>query len=174
MQNNMTHGLLFKQVLWLTVLLTGLSLAVDSAWGQRAGRWSSRSFKSASTTSVSGTVRRRSSTAVNRTTTVRRNTAVNVNRNTNVNVRGGYSYYDDRYDNDVGVFVAGAVVGGITGAAIANASQPTVVVGSYVNTLPRGCTTIITNDMTYHRCGTVYYRAYYDGPTVVYRVVPSP
>lgn len=49
-----------------------------------------------------------------------------------------------------------------------------VAVGTRVATLPSGCTTVVTDDVTYHHCGGVYYRPYYEGTTVVYVVVDAP
>lgn len=48
-----------------------------------------------------------------------------------------------------------------------------VAVGTRVNTLPRGCTKVIKRGVTYHHCGGVHYRPYYQGNTVVY-VVEEP
>ena len=48
-----------------------------------------------------------------------------------------------------------------------------IAVGTRVTVLPAGCTTVITRGVTYHYCGDVYYRPYYEGNTVVY-VVEEP
>ena len=48
-----------------------------------------------------------------------------------------------------------------------------VTVGRRVNTLPSGCTKVIKRGVTYHHCGGVHYRPYYQGNTVVY-VVEEP
>ncbi len=45
-----------------------------------------------------------------------------------------------------------------------------IAVGTRVATLPHGCTTVVT----YHHCGAVYYRPYYQGTTLVYVVVDAP
>jgi hypothetical protein len=37
-----------------------------------------------------------------------------------------------------------------------------------ITTLPAGCTTVRRRGAVYHRCGSVYYRPYYEGTTVVY------
>lgn len=37
-----------------------------------------------------------------------------------------------------------------------------------------GVETVITNNISYRRCGSAYYRPYYQGSTVVYKVVNSP
>ncbi|MFP2924353.1 hypothetical protein ACLESO_03875 [Pyxidicoccus sp. 3LG] len=38
----------------------------------------------------------------------------------------------------------------------------------YVNTLPGGCVAAVTGGITYQRCGSVMYRPYYQGSTLVY------
>ncbi len=43
-----------------------------------------------------------------------------------------------------------------------------------VTVLPAGCTTVVTRGVTYHRCGTVYYRPYYEGNALVYEEVDAP
>lgn len=105
-------------------------------------------------------------------------TARPARRHTNVDVdvrgRGGY-----RRDVDVDVDRRGRHrsvdvdvdvrrrphVGGIARA---------IAVGTRVATLPRGCTTVVTYGVTYHHCGAVYYRPYYEGTTLVYVVVDAP
>ena len=49
-----------------------------------------------------------------------------------------------------------------------------VAIGTRVATLPRGCTTVVTDDVTYHHCDGVYYRPSYEGTKVVYVVVDAP
>ena len=46
--------------------------------------------------------------------------------------------------------------------------------GTWVATLPRSCTTVVTHGVTYHYCGGVYYRPSYRGTTLVYVVVDAP
>ena len=48
-----------------------------------------------------------------------------------------------------------------------------VAVGTRVNSLPSGCTTVVKRGVNYHYCGGVHYRPYYQGNTVVY-VVEEP
>jgi hypothetical protein len=48
-----------------------------------------------------------------------------------------------------------------------------IAVGTRVTVIPTGCTTVITRDVTYHHCGGVYYRPYYEGTTIIY-VVEEP
>lgn len=45
-----------------------------------------------------------------------------------------------------------------------------IAVGTRVTVLPAGCTTVITHNVTYHHCGGVHYRPYYEGDTVIYIV----
>ena len=136
---------------------------------------------SASASRTTGTSRNLNATQnVNANRNVNVNKDVNVNRNVNINRDVDvHRHYGGDYHNDwdnAGAFVAGAVVGGITGAAIASASQPDTVVvtaGTVVTTLPSGCTTAIINGISYHQCGGVYYRPQYSGTSVVY-VVATP
>ena len=136
---------------------------------------------SASASRTTGTSRNLNATQnVNANRNVNVNKDVNVNRNVNINRDVDvHRHYGGDYHNDwdnAGAFVAGAVVGGITGAAIASASQPNTVVvtaGTVVTTLPSGCTTAIINGISYHQCGGVYYRPQYSGGSVVY-VVTTP
>jgi hypothetical protein len=144
------------------------------------------SVRASRTTSVSASRSTGGSRNLNATQNVNANRNVNVNKdvnvNRNVNVNRDvdvHHHYGGDYHNDwdnAGAFVAGAVVGGITGAAIASASQPNTVVvtpGTIVTTLPSGCTTAIINGISYHQCGGVYYRPQYSGTSVVY-VVATP
>lgn len=49
-----------------------------------------------------------------------------------------------------------------------------IAIGTRIATLPRGCTTVYRYGVTYHHCGDVYYRPYYEGTQVVYVVVEAP
>lgn len=49
-----------------------------------------------------------------------------------------------------------------------------IAIGTRVARLPSGCTTVLTYGVTYHHCGGVYYRPYYQGTTVVYVVTDTP
>jgi hypothetical protein len=49
-----------------------------------------------------------------------------------------------------------------------------VALGTRAYALPGGCTTVVVGGATYHRCGGVYYRPYYEGSQVVYVVVDEP
>jgi len=49
-----------------------------------------------------------------------------------------------------------------------------VAVGTMIATLPRSCTTVVTNNVTYHDCNGAWYRPRYSGTKVVYVVVDAP
>lgn len=122
---------------------------------------------------------------VNRNVNVNQN--VNVNRNVNVNTSyrggcyhcGGYYYHDS--DWNWGSFAAGAATAAVTKAAVTAATRPstTVVatapaVGTVVTTLPGQCATEGAGGAVVYNCNKVYYRPYYQGSTLVYRVVTYP
>ncbi|HSR73287.1 MAG TPA: hypothetical protein VLL31_00460 [Sulfurovum sp.] len=96
---------------------------------------------------------------VDRNVNVNRN--VNINRNVNVNNRyyggygHGYGYYDGRA---IFAFTTGLVIGSMVAAS----------------TMPATCTTVIVNGISYRRCGSSYYQPFYQGDTLVYKVVASP
>jgi hypothetical protein len=58
--------------------------------------------------------------------------------------------------------------------AAAAAVGTAIAVGAIVSTLPPNCTTIVADGVTYRNCGGTYYVPSYDGPNVVYEVVPPP
>ena len=61
-----------------------------------------------------------------------------------------------------------------TAAVVGTAATATAIaVGTRVHTLPAGCATVLKGSVTYHHCGGVYYRPYYEGNTLVY-VVENP
>jgi len=85
------------------------------------------------------------------------NRDVNVNRNIDVNHRyyGGYGYYGGR---PILAFTTGMVIGSIVAAS----------------TMPATCTTVVANGISYRQCGSSYYQPFYQGDTLVYKVVASP
>ena len=97
-----------------------------------------------------------------------RNTNVNVNSNRNVNVdvdvhhHGGYyggcCYHDDYHPAAV-----------ITGAIVTAA-----VIGSIVNSVPSGCSTVIVNGFAYQQCGNTWYQPQISGSSTTYIVVNAP
>ena len=57
------------------------------------------------------------------------------------------------------------------GAAIATTAA---VMGSYYNSLPAGCVTVVRIGINYSRCGSTWYQPIYSGATVRYQVVSEP
>jgi hypothetical protein len=51
-----------------------------------------------------------------------------------------------------------------------------MAIGSVISaaTMPSTCTTIVVGGISYRRCGNSYYQPFYEGDTLVYKVVPSP
>jgi hypothetical protein len=49
-----------------------------------------------------------------------------------------------------------------------------MAIGTVVATLPGGCTSLRTGGVEYRRCGEDYYRAAFQGDSLVYVVVPRP
>lgn len=86
-----------------------------------------------------------------------KNTNVNVNVNNNRHHGGGHrhGYYRGR---PLAVFTTGLIIGTMVAAS----------------TMPTTCTTTIVNGIHYRRCSNSYYQPFYEGDTLVYRVVASP
>jgi len=72
-----------------------------------------------------------------------------------------------------------------TAAAAASAPKPAappaappavsaVPIGTAVQTLPAGCTSVVVNGVSYSDCGGVFYRAAFQGNNLVYVVVEKP
>jgi hypothetical protein len=114
---------------------------------------------------------------VNRNTNVNGNVNVNRSVNVNANYHGGcYNCYDHDSGWNWGSFAAGAATGAATTAAVGAATRPpaTVAVGTVVPALPGGCATVQSGGAVIYHCSNVYYRPYYQGTTLVYRVVTYP
>jgi hypothetical protein len=113
--------------------------------------------------------------SVNRDTNINRNTNVNQNRNVNVN-------RDVDIDVDVDRHYHGGYYGGgccyhpvATAAAVtATAVVTAAVVGSMTNTLPSGCTTVISGGVAFQRCGSTWYQPQFSGGNTTYVVVNAP
>ena len=56
----------------------------------------------------------------------------------------------------------------------ATAAATTAALGSTVYALPDACTTVISGDLTYFRCGSTWYQPQYMGSGVAYVVVAPP
>ncbi|MFM1987275.1 MAG: hypothetical protein RJA99_232 [Pseudomonadota bacterium] len=54
------------------------------------------------------------------------------------------------------------------------AAGAVVAVGTVVAALPAGCTSLLTGGVEYKRCGDDYYRAAFQGDTLVYVAVSRP
>ena len=113
-----------------------------------------------------GGARRSSNRSRNTNRNRNRNTNVNrnVNRNVNVNHRGGYygryprGHYGYYRGSPLMVFTTGLVIGSVIAAS----------------TMPTTCTTVVSRGVSYRRCGSSYYQPFYEGDTMVYKVVNSP
>lgn len=92
-----------------------------------------------------------------------RNTNINIDND--INIDGGYNGRHDYGYPGYHPVAAGAVIG-------AMAVTTAALVGSYYYALPpSGCTVVVTNGISYQRCGSVYYQQTWQGDTVVYVVV---
>jgi len=85
------------------------------------------------------------------------NTNVNVNKNVNVNVNTNRRYGNYR-GRPLVAFSTALVVGTMVAAA----------------TMPTSCTIIVLNGISYKKCENSYYQPFYEGDTLVYKVVASP
>ena len=54
------------------------------------------------------------------------------------------------------------------------ATSPTVPVGTVVQALPAGCTTVAVSGVNYSDCGGVFYKTAFQGNNLVYVVVDKP
>jgi len=78
--------------------------------------------------------------------------------------------YYDRWDDNDGEFLAGAIVGGaVVGTAVA-ASTPT----TYVTILPCTTTAVVVNGVSYYNCSSAWYQRGYAGSQVTYVTVAAP
>ena len=100
----------------------------------------------------------------NRSVNKNRNTNRNVNKNVNVNVNhnsryyGGHGRYGHYHGHPILAFTTVLAIGSIISAA----------------TMPKTCTSVIVNGLDYRRCDNSYYQPFYEGDTLVYKVVESP
>jgi len=122
----------------------------------------------------------RGSVNANHNVNANRNTNVNANRNVNVNANRNVNVNVDR-----DVHVHGGYYGGgccynsynpiATAAAVtATAMVTAAVVGSIVNTVPSGCSTVIVNGFAYQQCGSTWYQPQISGSSTTYIVVNAP
>ena len=99
---------------------------------------------------------------VNRNTNKNRN----VNKNVNVNVNNNRRYYGGHKRGHYGYYRGAPLMAFTTG----------LVIGSVIaaSTMPSTCTTVVANGISYRRCDNSYYQPFYEGDTLVYKVVASP
>ena len=159
---------LFMLILSIAIVFAFMPQQADARNGNRAGGKAHSSVNRGHNKNVN----RNRNTNVNRNKNVNRNTNVNRNRNVNVNrnrsrnvnVDIDVNHRHGRHYHPIGTAVA-------VGAAVAITAA---VVGSIVNTLPSGCTTVIQNGISYSQCGNVWYEPQYAGNNVTYVVVNTP
>jgi len=99
--------------------------------------------------------------AVNNNRNVNRNVNKNVNKNVNVNVNRNSRYYGGHghyHGHPILAFTTVLAIGSIISAA----------------TMPKTCTSVVVNSIDYRRCDNSYYQPFYEGDTLVYKVVESP
>ncbi len=134
----------------------GTMIALGAALPAEAGK----RVRSSSRTNVNKNknVNRNSNKNVN--VNSNRNVNKNVNVNVNVDHRGGY-HGGCCYDPHPVARVAGVVA-------------TAVIIGSIVNTLPTGCSTVIVNGFAYQQCGSTWYQPQIAGSTTTYVVVNHP
>ena len=117
-------------------------------------------------------------TNVNRNVNVNQN--VNVNRNVNSYHGGCYNcgWHDSGWN--WGAFAAGAATTAVVSAAARSAAQPAAVVvaapvvGTVVPALPATCATVGAGTTLLYNCSNIYYQPFYQGTTLVFRVVTHP
>lgn len=100
---------------------------------------------------------------VNRNSNRNVNRNTNVNRNVNVNVNHNSRYYGGRH---YGYYRGSPLLAFSTG----------LVIGSVIaaSTMPTTCVTTYVNGISYRQCGSSYYQPFYEGDTLVYKVVTTP
>ena len=81
--------------------------------------------------------------------------------------RGGVGYYGGSVRHSSRTVHRG----GYVAPAHRSVHRTSVRVGHVVPVLPRGCATVRVHGVTHYKYGGVYYRPYYQGTTVVYKVV---
>jgi hypothetical protein len=109
---------------------------------------------------------------------------------------GGYHPYHPYY-RPAGCYGCGAAVGAVAGlavgAAVADASRPTVVVqqpvvvqpapyvvqggmplGTQIAALPGGARSMVVNGVNFYQYGSTWYKPYFGSSGVYYEVVPAP
>ncbi|WP_415407942.1 hypothetical protein ACLHDG_05255 [Sulfurovum sp. CS9] len=102
----------------------------------------------------------------NRNVNKNKNVNRNVNKNVNVNVNNNRRYYGGHSRGYYGYYRGAPLMAFTTG----------LIIGSVIaaSTMPTTCTTVVANGISYRRCDNSYYQPFYEGDTLVYKVVNSP
>jgi UDP-3-O-[3-hydroxymyristoyl] glucosamine N-acyltransferase len=148
----------------IALTLAVLCATPTVSWAARSGGGSASGSVNRNVntnTNVNRNVNVNNNVNVNRNVNV--NTNVNVNRNVNVNTNVNVNHYG--YGGGGCCYYAHPAY---TAAAIVATA---VVVGSIVNSLPAGCTTIYRNGFAYQQCGSTYYQPQFSGSSTTYIVV---
>ena len=100
---------------------------------------------------------------------VNKNVNVNTHRNVDVDVHHHGGYYGGGccyHDNYHPIATAAAVT--------ATAMVTSAIIGSIVNTVPSGCSTVVVNGFAYQQCGSTWYQPQIAGSSTTYIVVNPP
>ena len=106
---------------------------------------------------------------VNVNRNVNKNVNVNTHRNVDVDVHHHGGYYGGGccyHDNYHPLATAAAVT--------ATAMVTSAIIGSIVNTVPSGCSTVVVNGFAYQQCGSTWYQPQIAGSSTTYIVVNPP
>lgn len=106
---------------------------------------------------------------VNVNRNVNKNVNVNTHRNVDVDVHHHGGYYGGGccyHDNYHPIATAAAVT--------ATAMVTSAIIGSIVNTVPSGCSTVVVNGFAYQQCGSTWYQPQIAGSSTTYVVVNPP
>jgi hypothetical protein len=123
----------------------------------------------------------RNTTRANVNRNVNHNRNANVNRsrniNRNVNMNRDYSVHRDidvDVDHHYGGYYGGYHPVATAAAVTAAATVTAAVVGSIMYSLPRSCSAVVVNGLTYQNCSGTWYQPQYAGSQVTYVVVNTP
>ena len=141
-----------------------LHVALAVALVATAGSAQAKNVRSHSRSNVNAS--RNTNVHANRNVNVNSNRNVNVNVDRDVHVHGGYYGGGCCYSSYHPVATAAAVT--------ATAMVTAAVVGSIVNTVPAGCSTVVVNGFAYQQCGSTWYQPQISGSSTTYIVVNPP
>ncbi len=150
----------------LDVSLLNTAEARDVRGGGGAHRSGNRNVNKNSNRNVNKNINKNSNRNVNKNVNKNVNVNRNVNKNVNVNVNHNNRYYGGHNPGHYGYYRGAPLMAFTTG----------LVIGSVIaaSTMPTTCTTVVANGISYRRCSDAYYQPFYEGDTLVYRVVASP